>query len=97
VLQRAGFLPNGDFTQRAVITVYGCRPGTLDVTILGKTGDPVRAFVDGIQVATLETPAGESAIHRIPAPPYADGTHACGFELQTDGYAGSTTIVFTPR
>ena len=28
---------------------------------------------------------------------YADGTHACGFELQTDGYAGSTTIVFTPR
>jgi 4-amino-4-deoxy-L-arabinose transferase-like glycosyltransferase len=94
---RAGFLPNGDFTDHAQITVYACRPGTLDVTILGKTGDPVRAYVDGLQVATLETPAGQSAIHRIPTPPYADGTHACGFELQTDGYAGSTTIVFTPR
>ena len=97
VLQRAGFLPNGDFTHKAQITVYQCRPGTLDVTILGKTGDPIRAFVDGIHVATLETPAGESAIHRIPTPPYADGTHACGFELQTEGYAGSSSFVFTPR
>jgi hypothetical protein len=97
VLKRAGFLPNGDFTNGAQITVYQCRPGTLDVTILGKTEDPVEAFVDGIHVATLETPAGGSAVHRIPTPPYADGTHACGFELQTNGYAGSTTIVFTPR
>ncbi|HET6682525.1 MAG TPA: hypothetical protein VFG75_02415, partial [Gaiella sp.] len=96
-MSRDGFLPNGDFTGRAQVTVYACRPGTLDVTILGKTGDPVRAFVDGIEVATLETPAGDAATHRIPAPPYADGTHACGFELQTDGYAGSTAVVFTPR
>ncbi len=96
-LQRSGFLPNGDFTHEAQITVYACRPGTLDVTILGKTGDPVRAFVDGIRVATLRTPAGGSAIHRIPTPPYSDGTHACGVELQTDGYAGTTTVVFTPR
>jgi len=96
-LERSGFLPNGDFTRNAQITVYACRPGTLDVTVLGKSGDPVRASVDGIQVATLQTPAGESAIHRIPTPPYADGTHACGFQLDTDGLAGSTTIVFTPR
>jgi 4-amino-4-deoxy-L-arabinose transferase-like glycosyltransferase len=97
VLSRAGFLPNGDFVHKAQITVYQCRPGTLDVTILGKSGKPVRAFVDGIHVATLETPAGESAVHRIPTPPYANGTHACGVELQTAGYAGSTTIVFTPQ
>jgi len=96
-LQRSGFLPNGDFTYGAQITVYACRPGTLDVTILGKTGDPVRASVDGIQVATLQTPAGGSAIHRIPTPPYADGTHACGFQLDTDGYAGTTAIVFAPK
>ncbi len=97
VLSRVGFLPNGDFVHKAQITVYRCRPGTLDVTILGKSGKPVRAFVDGIRVATLETPAGTAAVHRIPTPPYADGTHACGFELQTPGYAGSTTIVFTPQ
>lgn len=96
VLRRDGFMPNGDFTGSARITVYGCRPGALEVTILGKTGEPVRAFVDGIEVATLETPAGTSQIHRIPAPPYSDGTHACGFELQSDGLAGSTTIVFKP-
>jgi len=95
-LTRSGFLPNGDFTRNAQVTVYACRPGTLDVTILGKSGDPVRASVDGIQVATLQTPAGQSAIHRIPTPPYADGTHACGFQLDTDGFAGSTAIVFTP-
>jgi 4-amino-4-deoxy-L-arabinose transferase-like glycosyltransferase len=95
-MRRDGFMPNGDFSGSAQVTVYGCRPGTLDVTILGKTGDPVRAFVDGIQVATLQTPAGTSAVHKIPAPPYADGTHACGYELQTDGLAGSTAIVFTP-
>ena len=97
VLRRDGFFPNGDFVHKVQITVYQCRPGTLDVTILGKSGKPIHAFVDGIRVATLETPAGESAVHRIPAPPYADGTHACGFELQSEGYAGSTTIVFTPR
>jgi hypothetical protein len=96
VLRRDGFMPNGDFSGAARITVYGCRQGTLDVTILGKTGDPVDAFVDGIEVATLQTPAGTSAVHRIPSPPYADGTTACGYELRTGGLAGSTTIVFTP-
>jgi hypothetical protein len=95
-MRRDGFMPNGDFSGVAQITVYGCRPGTLDVTLLGKSGDPVEAFVDGIPVATLRTPADTSKVHRIPAPPYSDGTHACGYELRTNGLAGSTTIVFTP-
>ena len=92
----AGFLPNGDFSGIVSVTVFACTPGTLDITILGKTGDPVEARVDGITVATLETPNEEATTHRIPAPPYADGTRACGFELETAGYAGTTTIVFTP-
>jgi 4-amino-4-deoxy-L-arabinose transferase-like glycosyltransferase len=96
VMRRDGFMPNGDFSGVAQITVYGCRPGTLDVTLLGKSGDPVEAFVDGIPVGTLRTPAGTSRVHRIPAPPYSDGTHACGYELRTNDLAGSTTIVFTP-
>ncbi len=96
VLRTAGFLPNGDFTGKASVTVFACRPGTLDVTVLGKSGDPVEARVDGIAVAQLETPPEEAETHRIPAPPYSDGTRACGFELETPGYAGTTTIVFTP-
>ena len=49
-LRTEGFLPNGDFTGTARITVYACRQGTLDVTILGKTGDPIEARVDGVAV-----------------------------------------------
>ena len=97
VLRTAGFLPNGDFSGKVAITVFACRPGTLDVTVLGKSGDAVEARVDGIAVARLETPAEDAETHRIPSPPYSDGTRACGFELETPGYAGTTKIVFTPR
>ena len=97
VLRRVdGMLPNGDFGGTARITVFACAPGALDVTVLGKSGDPIRAFVDGFQVATLETPAESAATHSIPAPPYADGTRPCLFDLQTDGFAGTTTIDFRP-
>ena len=96
VLRREGFLPNGDFTGRALVTVYGCRPGTLDLTILGKTGDPVAVGIDGISVGDLETPAGGAATHRVATPPYADGSRPCVFQLDNPGYAGSTTIAFSP-
>ena len=96
-LRKDGFLPNGDFGGKTTVTVYACGQGTLDVTILGKTGDPVRASVDGIAVAPLETPPEEAVTHGIPAPPYADGSRSCVFVLETKGYAGSTAIVFTPR
>jgi len=96
-LRTEGFLPNGDFTGTARVTVYACRPGTLDVTILGKTGDPIRALVDGVPVAQLQTPSGEAVTHRIPTPADADGSEACIFVLDNPGYAGSTTIAFTPR
>jgi hypothetical protein len=89
-----GFLPNGDFGGVAHVTVYACGPGNLEVTVLGKSGDPIIARVDGVVVETLDTPAEESATHSIPAPPSADGTHACVFELDNPGFAGSTTIRF---
>lgn len=91
-----GFLPNGDFGGVAHVTVYSCREGTLAITILGKTGDPIDVRVDGVIVTSLETPAEQAVTHRIPAPPYADGSRACVFELDNPGYAGSTTVAFTP-
>ena len=91
-----GFLPNGDFGGLAHVTVYGCQPGALQVTILGKSGDPILARVDGVVAAQLETPAEESATHSIPAPPNADGTRVCVFELDNPGFAGSTTITYVP-
>jgi hypothetical protein len=96
VLRREGFLPNGDFTGRALVTVYGCRPGTLDLTILGKTGDPVAVGIDGIAVAQLETPAGAAVTHRVATPPVAVGSRPGVFARDTPGYAGSTTIAFSP-
>lgn len=96
ILRREGFLPNGDFTGTARVTVYGCRPGTLDLTILGKTGNPIAVGIDGINVADLETPAGAAVTHRVATPPYADGSRPCVFELDNPGFAGSTTIDFSP-
>jgi hypothetical protein len=95
-LRTEGFLPNGDFTGTGRVTVYACRQGTLDVTILGKTGDPIEARVDGFPVRRLDTPNGAARTFRIPAPPYADGTRPCVFELENPGYAGTTTIAFAP-
>ena len=77
LLSTAGFLPNGDFSGSARVTVYACGQGTLDVTILGKSGHPVDARVNGITVARLETPNEDAITHRIPAPPYANGTEPC--------------------
>lgn len=94
VLQKDGLLPNGDFGGKATITVFACRPGSLEVTVLGKSGDPLTAYVDGFEVARLDTPAEESATHRIPAPPYADGSRPCVFDLVTEGFAGTTTIAY---
>jgi 4-amino-4-deoxy-L-arabinose transferase-like glycosyltransferase len=95
-LRTEGLLPNGDFTGTARITVYACRQGTLDVTILGKSGNPIEARVDGFPVRRLDTPNGAARTFRIPSPPYADGTRPCVFELENPGYAGTTTIAFTP-
>ena len=95
-LRTEGFLPNGDFTGTARVTVYACRQGTLDVTILGKSGDPIEAWADGFAVRPLDTPSGGATTHRIPAPPYADGTRPCVFELENPGYAGTTKIAFSP-
>ena len=92
-----GLLPNGDFTGAVRLTLYDCRPGTLDITILGKSGHPVHAWVDGLDRGTLETPAGEAATHHIPAPSDANGSSPCVYDLETDGFAGTTTIAFTPK
>ncbi|HET9243996.1 MAG TPA: glycosyltransferase family 39 protein [Gaiella sp.] len=92
-----GLLPNGDFTGAVRLTLYDCQPGTLDVTILGKSGHPVRAWVDGLERPTLETPAGLAATHHIAAPAYANGSKPCVYDLETDGFAGTTTIGFTPK
>jgi Dolichyl-phosphate-mannose-protein mannosyltransferase len=91
-----GLLPNGDVTGSPRITLYECEQGTLDLTIIGKTGDPIDVSIDGVAVGSLATPNGEVVKHRVPTPPYADGTRPCKFGFETQGLAGSTSIVFSP-
>ncbi len=90
-----GALPNGDFTGRVTVLAPGCADGALELTLLGKSGDPVGVTVDGIPWGEIEAPNGGVVSRRVPAPPYADGTHTCVFSLATDGYVGSTKIEYT--
>jgi len=91
-----GLRPNGDLHggERADVRVYACGPGTLELTLLGKQGAPTRVVVDGAVVAERSVPPGGVWRPSVPAPPSADGSGTCVFELRTDGLVGSTRIEF---
>jgi hypothetical protein len=95
VLERhVGFLPNGDFTELARVIVSACRRGNLELTLLGKSGVPIDAYVNGIHLKTLEPHAGEVVHAALPAPRYADGTGPCFYELRTSNLVGTTRVEF---
>jgi hypothetical protein len=89
-----GTFPNGDFSGEVTIFAPGCGQGALELTLLGKTGDPVTVVVDGIPWGEIEAPNGTVVNERVPAPPYADETHTCVYSLATDGLVGSTRIEY---
>jgi hypothetical protein len=91
-----GALPNGDFAPELTAYVPGCKSGALEITFLGKSGDPIGVTVDGIPWGTIEVPSETAASARIPSPPYADGGHTCVFDFATEGYVGTTRIAFVP-
>jgi hypothetical protein len=96
-LRRSGFLPNGDLTQGGFVVVPACRPGTLDLTLLGKSGAPIDVRVNGIPVRTIVPKPGTVVRASIPTPPGVDGSERCLFELDTDDLVGTTRIDFTAR
>jgi len=91
-----GLLPNGDFSGTVNVLVPGCTRGALEVTFIGKTGDPIRIVVNGMPAPTIDVPAGQAPTRRIEAPAYVDGSHTCSFLLETDGYVGTTRIAYVP-
>ena len=94
-----GLLPNGDFSgPRHGSRSIACRPGTLDVTDprQDRRSDLARTSTGSRSRRSRRRPRSRRRT-RIPAPPYADGTRPCIFELENPGYAGTTTIDFTPR
>ncbi|HUG65203.1 MAG TPA: hypothetical protein VMK83_08300 [Gaiellaceae bacterium] len=97
ILQRiTGLRPNGDLHggESALIEVFACGPGELQLTLLGKQGLPTRIRLGGAVLA--ERAIVPEAIWRaaVPAPPGADGSGRCVYELETEGLVGSTRLEF---
>jgi hypothetical protein len=93
-----GLRPNGDLQggEVAEVRVYACRPGQLELTLLGKQGLSTRILVNGA-LATERSVQPEGVWRpAVPAPPSADGSGVCAYEVQTDGLIGSTRIEFVP-
>jgi hypothetical protein len=97
ILQRVtGLRPNGDLHggEEARIDVFGCGPGELQLTILGKQGLATRIRSRGKTLAERAVPPGEIWRPAVPAPSDADGSGRCVYELETDGLVGSTRMEF---
>jgi len=97
VVQRVrGLQPNGDLygEQSAKIEVFGCGPGTLELTLLGKQGLTTRIRLNGRLLAERAIPPETVWRPAVPAPADADGSGRCVYELESDGLIGSTRIEF---
>lgn len=91
-----GLRPNGDLHggEHAVIRVYACGPGRLELTLLGKEGHPTQIVLDGRVLAERSIPPGGVWRPSLPAPASADGSGICRYRLETYGLIGSTRIEF---
>jgi hypothetical protein len=91
-----GLQPNGDLYggSHAWVVVFGCGPGQLELTLLGKQGLPTRILSQGTVAAQRAIPPDGVWRVAIPAPKSADGTGRCVYEIETDGLIGSTRIDF---
>ncbi len=95
-LLRTGFQPNGDFSGRAQIDVFGCGPGSLGVTVLGKDGSPVTLSAPGVKSQTVAPGPGIGVHVVVPSPASPGPSTRCTFTLDTPGLAGTTVISFEP-
>lgn len=89
-----GLGANGDFADTVRVTVYACGPGRLELTLLGKSGAPIAIRANGIPRRVVAPPPQGLWQGSVAAPPDADGTSLCVFELSPSGLAGSTRIAF---
>jgi hypothetical protein len=96
VSKMEAFSPVGDFTGVARVVVYRCSAGTLELTLLGKQGLPVRVTVNGIPWRTIQPAPGSVWRGSVPALPIPDGISTCVFELESGGLVGSTRVEWVP-
>lgn len=94
-----GLRPNGDLHggEHARIRVFGCEPGRLELTVLGKEGRPTRVLIGGKVIARRSVAPGEVWRPTIPSPASADGSSVCDFRLESDGLIGTTRVEYVRR
>jgi hypothetical protein len=91
----ARFKPNGDiYGQSAVVRVFGCGRGRLELTLLGKQGLPTRILINGKVAAERAIPNGKVWRPSIPTPSSADGSTTCVYKIASEGLIGSTRVEF---
>lgn len=95
VSRMEGFNPVGDFT-RARVFVYSCSAGALALTLLGKSGLPVRITVNGLPWRTIRPPPGGVWRGSVPALAIGGGGSRCVFGLESSGLVGSTRVEWVP-
>ncbi len=90
----AGLGANGDFAGSVYVTVYACRTGRLELTLLGKSGAPIAIRANGIPRLVVQPTPGGLWQGSVRTPPGTDGRTICVYELSPSGLTGSTRIAF---
>jgi hypothetical protein len=88
-----GIQPNGDITHPAKITVYGCKGGHLELTLLPKATKVVRVLLNGRLVLQQNIEHLSYWNGTIPAPA-EPLTRPCIFTIIPQPLLGSTRIAF---
>lgn len=90
-----GLAANGDVSTAARLTVYGCEPGVLRLTLLPKAATQVELARNGSHLRTLFFEPG--------APPWSGELEAqprngvCSFDVVPNSLLGTTVFEFVPR
>ncbi|MDX6452065.1 MAG: hypothetical protein QOH16_2114 [Gaiellaceae bacterium] len=88
-----GVQANGDMTQQALVTVYDCTGGRLELTLLPKETEVLRILVNG-RLALQARIGGVPSWHGSLSAPRSARPRVCTFTIEPDGLLGSTLIDF---
>jgi hypothetical protein len=89
----AGVQANGDMSRPAVVTVYDCTGGHLELTLLPKATDVLRILLNGRLVLQARI-GGRPSWHGSVPVPRSTRPGICTFTVEPDPLLGSTVIDF---
>jgi hypothetical protein len=92
-LIEGGVQPNGDMTGPATVSVYDCRRGRLELTLLPKATKVLRIRLDG-KVVLADRIEGLSVWHGAVTVPPSAAPRLCVFTIVPQLLLGSTRIAF---